>query len=259
MNNTALITWASSGIWKELAYIHAKTWWDLVLVARRQQKLEALKIELEKHYDIQVYIIARDLTEPTAAQDIYDEVTWAGIYIDYLINNAWFGGQGSFNDRDRNDDHEMILLNVIALTELTKLYLHDMVAQDSGKILNVSSTASFMPGPLQSVYFATKAYVQSFTNAVAYELKDTSVTVTNLMPWATQTEFADVAGAQKTKLFAKMFPAKGVAQDGYDGMMAGKLDVLSWLTWIQKLMMYMMPLLPKKLVMAQVYDMQKVD
>lgn len=118
-------------------------------------------------------------------------------------------------------------MNVIALTELTKLFLYDMIAQDSGKILNVSSTASFMPGPLQAVYFATKAYVQSFTNAIAYELKDTSVTVTNLMPGATQTEFADVAGAQKTKLFAKMFPAKGVAQDGYDGMMAGKLDVLS--------------------------------
>lgn len=261
MKNTALITWASSGIGKELAFIHAKTGGDLVLVARRKDALETIKTDLENLYNTQVYIIVRDLTEPTAVNDIYNEVIWQDIYIHYLINNAWFGGQGSFNDRDRGDDKNMILLNIMALTELTKLFLHDMVTQDKGKILNVSSTASFMPGPLQAVYFATKAYVQSFSNAVAYELEKSgsSVTLTNLMPWATETEFAQVSGADDTALFAKPFAVSGVAQDGYDAMISGQLDVLTGLSWVQKLMMYLLPLLPKKLVMSQVYTMQKID
>jgi short-subunit dehydrogenase len=138
------------------------------------------------------------------------------------------------------------------------LFLPDFVARNEGKVLNVSSTASFMPGPLQAVYYATKAYVNFFSNAIAEELYDTNITVTALLPGATETEFASTSGMDKTNLFSKTVSARSVAQDGYDGMLAGKLDVVSGLTFFQKLMVFSIPFMPKKMLLKQVREMQEV-
>ncbi|PRX57174.1 SDR family NAD(P)-dependent oxidoreductase [Flagellimonas meridianipacifica] len=258
MKKVALITGASSGIGKELAYCHAKTGADLVLVARSEDKLEMLKSELESQEQVEVKIIAKDLTLPNSPEEIHDELSEAGIQVDYLINNAGFGGHGKFHERPWEKDLAMINLNITALTALTRLYLPEMVKRNSGKILNVSSTASFMPGPLQAVYFATKAYVTYFSNALAEELHDTEVTVTNLMPGATETEFARTSGMDKTNLFDKPVSAKSVAKDGYKGMLEGKMDVISGLTTSQKIMMKMLPFTPKKVILTQIRQMQEV-
>ena len=258
MKQVALITGASSGIGKELAYIHAENRGDLVLVARRMDVLEAIKRDLEEKYDVRVMIISKDLTSPTASKELYDEIQSAGIEIEYLINNAGFGWHGAFHERNWEEDKNMIQLNIMTLTELTRLFLPEMVQRNSGRVLNVGSTASFMPGPLQAVYFATKSYVQFFSNAIAQELSDTNISVTNLMPGATETEFAKVSGMDKTDLFSKTVTAKSVALDGYNGMMQGKLDVVSGLTFGQKIMMAMLPFMPKKMILKQIYNMQKV-
>lgn len=258
MKNTALITGASSGIGKELAFIHANRGGDLVLVARRQVILESLKTELEQRFNIKVKLIVKDLTQSTSALEIYNELKADGIQIDYLINNAGFGGHGKFHEREWEEDLNMINLNIVALTALTRFFLPDMVSRNSGKILNVSSTASFMPGPLQAVYFATKAYVTYFSNAIAEELHDTKVTVTTLLPGATETEFAKTSGMDKTDLFNKTIGADLVAREGYQGMIDGQLDVVSGLTFSQKIMMKMIPFSPKKMILKQVREMQEI-
>lgn len=258
MKNIALITGASTGIGKELANIHAEKGGDLVIVARSKDKLQALKTELEDKHSIQVKVIAKDLVKPNAAREIYDEITNAGIQIDYLINNAGFGGLGKFHERAWEQDLAMINLNIVALTALTRFFLPEFVKRNDGKILNVSSTASFMPGPLQAVYYATKAYVTFFSNAIAEELHDTDVTVTTLMPGATETEFGSRSGMDKTSMFKKAVSARGVAEDGYKGMLDGKLDVISGLTFGQKMMMAMIPFMPKKMILKQIRQMQEV-
>lgn len=254
-----LITGASSGIGKELAYIHAEKGGDLIIVARSKNKLEKLKIDLELNHGANVMVIVKDLTLPDAPKEVFNEVKAAGLNVDYLVNNAGFGGRGKFHERDWADDLAMIKLNIIALTSLTKLFLPDFVKRDKGRILNVSSTASFMPGPLQAVYFATKAYVTFFSNAIAEELNETEITVTNLMPGATETEFAKVSGMDKTPLFKNTVTARSVAEDGYKGMMKGKMDVVSGLTLGQKMMMSMIPFTPKKMLLTQVRKMQEVN
>lgn len=258
MKNVALITGASSGLGKEFATIHASQGADVIIVARRKEKLNSLKKEIENTYGTKVMVIAKDLTLPSAPQEIYDELKAGRIQVDYLINNAGFGGHGKFHERAWEKDLSMINLNVIALTALTRLFLPDFVKRNSGRILNVSSTASFMPGPLQAVYFATKAYVTFFSNAIAEELYDTNITVTNLMPGATETEFAQTSGMDKTDLFQNTVSAHSVAQDGYDGMLKGKLDVVSGLTFSQKIMMKSIPFTPKKMLLKQIRKMQEV-
>lgn len=257
MKKTALITGASSGIGKELARIHSGNGGDLVLVARSKGKLETLKTELETQHNIQVKVIVKDLSLPSAPKEVYDEVTSSGITVDYLINNAGFGGHGKFHERQWEQDLTMIQLNIIALTALTRYFLPEFVKRNQGRILNVSSTASFMPGPLQAVYFATKAYVTFFSNAIAEELHDTNITVTTLMPGATETEFAKTSGMDKTNLFEKTVSARSVAEDGYDGMLKGTLDIVSGLTSSQKIMMKMIPFTPKKVLLKQVRQMQE--
>lgn len=259
MKHTALITGASSGIGKQFAHIHASKGGDIVIVARRADKLEALKAELEDTYKVNVKVIVKDLTLPEAPKEIYDTISSEGIQIDYLINNAGFGGHGKFHERHWQDDLNMINLNIVALTALTRSFLPEMVERDSGKILNVSSTASFMPGPLQAVYFATKSYVTFFSNAIAEELHDTKVTVTTLMPGATETEFAQTSGMDKTDLFKDTFSPKTVAMDGYNGMINGDLDVVSGLTFSQKMMMKMIPVTPKRTLLKQVRKMQEIN
>lgn len=258
MKKVALITGASTGIGKELCKVHAEKGGDLIIVARRKEKLEQLKSELENKNSINVMVITKDLSLPNSPKEIYDEVKSADIEIDYLINNAGFGGRGKFHERDWDKDYAMINLNIVALTALTRLFLPDFVKRNSGKILNVSSTASFMPGPLQAVYYATKSYVTFFSNALAEELYDTNITVTTLMPGATETEFAKVSGMDKTDLFKKAFSARKVAEDGYYGMLKGKMDVVSGVTIPQRIMISMVPVLPKKMLLKQIRQMQEV-
>ncbi|MEM8523822.1 MAG: SDR family oxidoreductase [Bacteroidota bacterium] len=258
MKKAALITGASSGIGEELANIHAERGGDLVIVARSEDKLQALKTKLEQQYKVEVKVIVKDLTGTSAPKEIYEEVQREGIQVDYLINNAGFGGIGKFHEREWEKDLSMIQLNIVALTALTRFFLPGFVARNSGKVLNVSSTASLLPGPLQAVYYATKAYVTSFSNAIAEELHDKNVTVTALMPGATETDFGKVSGMDKTELFENTASARSVAEAGYEGMMEGKLDVLAGLTFGQKVMMKALPITPKKVVLSQVRKMQEV-
>ncbi len=256
MKKTALITGASSGIGKEFAKIHAKSGGDLVIVARSKGKLLALKEELEKAYKIHVSVIEKDLTEKDAPQEVFNFVKYSKIDVDYLINNAGFGGIGKFHERKLKEDLNMIQLNVIALTALTRLFLPTFIEKNSGKILNVSSTASLMAGPMQAVYFATKAYVTSFSNAIAEELSETNVTVTTLMPGATETDFGKTSGMDKTSLFKSTADANTVAKDGYNAMLNGDLDVISGVSLSQKLMLKAIPITPKKILLKQVKKMQ---
>ncbi|TYA71629.1 SDR family NAD(P)-dependent oxidoreductase [Seonamhaeicola marinus] len=258
MKKVALITGASSGIGKELAFIHAEKGGDLVLVARREDKLKQLKAEIEQKHNVSVVVIAKDLSDINAPQDIYDEVKQQGIQLEVLINNAGFGALGKFHELSIERQIAMINLNVTALTSLTRLFLPEFINQNKGKILNTSSTASFMPGPLQAVYYATKAYVTFFSNALSEELHDTNVTVTNLMPGATESEFGSTSGMDKTEMFQKTATANSVALDGYNGMLNGKIDVISGLTFSQKIMMKMLPFMPKRMLLKQIRKMQEV-
>jgi short-subunit dehydrogenase len=253
----ALITGASTGIGKEFAHIHAEKGGDMVIVARSKEKLDALKAELEEKHGVKVMVLAKDLSLPDAPQAIFDEIQSAGIEVNYLINNAGFGGRGKFHERNWETDLSMINLNITALTTLTRLFLPDFVKRNEGRILNVSSTASLMPGPLQAVYFATKAYVTSFSNAIAEELHDTNITVTALLPGATETEFASTAGFDNKGMFKNAFGARGVAEDGYNGMLKGKLNVISGISFSQKLMMPATKLAPKKFVLRTIRKMQE--
>lgn len=258
MKNVALITGASTGIGKELAYIHAEKGGDLIIIARSKDKLEALKIDLEKKHGVKVLVIAKDLGAAEAPKEIYAEVKAANIEIDILINNAGFGNVGKFHELDYARQISMINLNVTSLTAMTHLFLPGFIERNAGKVLNTSSTASLMPGPLQAVYFASKAFVTSFSNALSGELRGTNVTVTNLMPGATETEFGASSGMDKTEMFKKTATARSVAEDGYEAMLKGKIDIISGLTGSQKAMMAMMPLMPKKMILKMVYDMQDV-
>ncbi len=258
MKSVALITGASSGIGREFAAIHAERGGDLVVVARSADKLAAVKDELESKHSVRVTVIPKDLSLLDSARQIYDEVKAAGIEVDYLINNAGFGGLGKFHEREWAEDLAMIQLNVVALTALCRLFLPDFVQRNSGRILNVSSTASLLAGPLQAVYYATKAYVTSFSNAIAEELHDTNVTVTALLPGATETEFGRTSGMDKTELFAKTASARSVARTGYDAMLAGELDVIAGVSSAQRMILATIPFTPKKLLLSQVRKMQEV-
>lgn len=218
---TALITGASVGIGMELARIHAAHGGNLIVVARRDEKLHELKKELEEKHQITVTVIPKDLSVPGAAEELYQEVQARNLQVDFLINNAGFGGRGFFHESDWDRDKAMINLNILALTALTRLFVNDMVARKSGKIVNVASMAGFLPGPLQAIYYATKAYVLSFSEAIANELAGTGVTVTALCPGATNTEFARVADLENVRVFKNTASAESVAREGYRAMLRG--------------------------------------
>ncbi|MBK8144483.1 MAG: SDR family oxidoreductase [Bacteroidetes bacterium] len=232
---TALITGASSGIGFELAKVHASKGGNLVLVARNKSKLDELKMELETNYNVSVYTIGKDLSAKDAAQEVYDETTKQNIQIDYLINNAGFGDFGMFVETDWNKEYQMISLNITTLTQFTKLYLQGMVQRRNGRIMNVASTAAFQSGPTMAVYFATKAYVLSFSEAVDNEVSDKGVTVTALCPGATESGFIEAAGMQASNLIEgkKLPTSKEVAAYGYHSMMKGKtVAIHGFMDWI---------------------------
>lgn len=248
MSNTALITGASSGIGTEFARIHAAKGGDMVLVARNQQKLESLKAELETAHGVQVMVIAEDLSQAGSAERVFAATEAAGIQIDVLINNAGFGGHGKFHERDLARDEAMMQLNMATLTSLTHLYLQAMVKRNAGRIMNVASTAGFLPGPLQAVYYATKAYVLSFSQAIAEELSDTNITVTALCPGAVKTGFVAEGNLEGVEIFDKAASAESVAKFGYNAMEKGRLVAINeaglsfMLNWIT-------PFLPRKLLL----------
>ena len=224
MTHTALITGASSGIGKELAIIHAQYKRDMVLVARREEKLVELQSDLTKRFGVKVEVIAMDLSESGAADKLATKLTERDISIEYLINNAGFGKWGDFWSQDPATISAMIRLNILTLTELTRILLPQMIERKSGKILNVGSTAGFIPGPGQAEYYATKAYVNSFTEALASELQGTGVSATVLCPGPVETEFAGTADIKNVRAFKSTTPAPAseVAKIGYEAMEEGQ-------------------------------------
>lgn len=262
MNNniikTALITGSYGGLGTCFVNIHAKAGGNLILVGRDPKKLELQAKEVEKKYSVKAHTIVADLSTQDAAQDIYNYCKQNGWQVDYLINNAGFGGQGDFTtERTMEQDLTMIAVNIETPTRLCKLFLPDMVKRGEGRVLNVSSTAATMPGPLQACYYATKAYVTSWSNALWRELKNTGITVTCLMPGAMSTGFANAGGLSDTALFANAIDPTPVAQAGYDAMLKGEMNITSGLVGLQKGLIKLTPMLPKKMLMDMIYNMQE--
>jgi short-subunit dehydrogenase len=232
---TALVTGASAGIGRELAKLFVRDHYNLVLVARTNHRLAQFADELQRQFGITAKSFPLDLTAPSAGQFLFDQLIRENVFVDVLVNNAGYGKRGLFSDIPWEEGLGQIQLNITALTHLTKLFLGLMLEQKSGKILNVASTAGFQPGPLMAVYYATKAYVISFSEALTNELRGTGVTVTCLCPGATDTEFQKRAGTEESLLFRRMHPAdaKSVARDGYAALMKGKPLVISGLkNWL---------------------------
>jgi len=226
---TALVTGASSGIGRELAKLFARDGYRLVLVARDEERLAALAEELRAEHGTTGMILAADLAGQDAPEYIFSELRDAGIAVDALVNNAGFGVAGSFLETELDRELAMLQVNVAALTHLTKRFLPGMVERGAGKILNIASTAAFQPGPYMSVYYATKAYVLSFSEGLAVELAGTGVTVTTLCPGPTATEFAERGNIAASKLFAagRAMDAASVAEIGYEAMLAGRGVVIA--------------------------------
>lgn len=257
MANTALITGSTGGLGSCIVKIHAGKGGDLILVGTSEDKLVAQKKEVEEKYKVKAHYILADLSDAAQVENVHNTCKKNGWQVDILINNAGFGGQGDFaRERSMKQDLSMIAVNVEAPTRLCKLFLPEMIERGKGKVLNVSSTAATMPGPLQAVYYATKAYVTSWSNSLWRELKGTGVTVTALMPGAMKTGFASTGGLSDTKLFAKAVDPFKVALDGYNGMLKGKLNVVSGLPGWQTPMMKLAPLFPKKMMLNFVYKQQ---
>ncbi|MBI5046737.1 SDR family oxidoreductase [Candidatus Micrarchaeota archaeon] len=247
MTETVLITGASSGIGYELSKIFAKNGYDLVIIARDGSELKKVATEL-KTYGSRVKVIQKDLSDPKAPQEIFTELEKNLISVDILVNNAGFGLFGLFAVTDLNSELKMIDLNVRALTHLTKLFLKPMLKRKKGRILNIASTAAFQPGPLMSVYFATKAYVLHFSEALANELQGTGVTVTALCPGPTKSKFTERANMQKSKLFRNVMDVGFVAHAGYAGLIAGKTIVIPGIK--NKLLAFSVRLAPRSVVTA---------
>ncbi len=224
MKKAALITGASSGIGLELARIFAREGFDLLITARREDRLLSLKQDLEKEYGIKVHTFTVDLSLDDAPAAIFDFVKEENLEINTLINNAGIGDYGFFKDSDWSRLSVMIDLNIKSLTHLTHLFIPELLKHDEGYIMNVASTAAFQPGPLMSVYYASKNYVLAFSEALSNELSDTNIYVSALCPGPTESEFQDVANMKKSKLFDRLPVAssKDVAEYGYKSLMKGK-------------------------------------
>ncbi len=228
MRPTALITGAAGGLGREFCKQFARRGYDLAIVGRRKSELEKMKLELEKSRKISVTVIEADLKDGNAPIAIERAVRKAGLPVEILVNNAGFGAYGSFVEIDPEVEDEMMRVNMLALTKLTKLFLPSMIKAKRGRILNVASTAAFQSGPLMSVYYATKAYVLSLSVALNDELRGTGVTVTCLCPGPTATGFQKHAKMSKSRLFktVKVMDAATVVKIGIDGCLKGKAVVV---------------------------------
>jgi short-subunit dehydrogenase len=221
---TALVTGASGGIGLELAKIFARKKYNLVLTARSRDKLEDLAGKLKKDYDADSRVIVKDLAKADSTQELFDEIHKDGIAIEILVNNAGFGKLSSFSRSDLANTLQMIQLNITTLTHLTRLFLPSMLERKSGRILNVASMAAFQPGPYMAIYYASKAYVLSFSEALSEELSGSGVTVTALCPGPTKTGFQARAGIKNSRLIQSLgfMESNMVAEAGYRALMHGK-------------------------------------
>ncbi|MBZ5523827.1 MAG: SDR family oxidoreductase [Acidobacteriia bacterium] len=256
VRETVLITGASSGIGRDLAVVFAANNFDVILTARDHARLNELARKLEKEHDIEAHVIVADLSRPDGPHQIFSEITRRGLPIDNLVNNAGFGSYGEYIRIPLEEDMGMIQVNITALTHLTKLTVPQMLKRNRGRIMNVASTAAFQPGPLMSVYYATKAYVLSFSEGIANELRPHGITVTCLCPGATETGFAARADMEKSRLFKmhKMSSPK-VAMAGYKGMMSGKTLVVPGL--LNKALAQSVRLSPRRLVVKVTRTLQE--
>lgn len=253
----ALITGASSGIGRDLAHCFAADGWSLILTARRLPELESLAGELSQQYGSKTLCLSQDLSLPGAAEEIFQKIREKNLQVSALVNNAGFGSYGRFAETDLESELKLLQVNISALVHLTKLFVQPMVQRKSGYVLNVGSTAGFQAGPLMAVYYASKAFVVSFSEALANELQDGGVTVTVLCPGPTETEFSQVAGLESSNLFKKMHVMKSgeVAQAGYDGLMHGKTIVIPGL--MNKLTVQSNRVSPRKWVTKLVRQVQE--
>ncbi len=227
-SETVLITGASSGIGEELARLFAKDKANLVLIARREERLHALAEDLRAKWGVDIKVMPSDLSQPDSPKQIYDRLRDENVEIDVVVNNAGFGTAGKFADIDLQTQLDMIRLNIEALVHLTRLFLPGMISRNRGGILNLASTAAFQPGPFMAVYYASKAFVLSFTDALHEELKETGIAVSCLCPGPTETEFAEVADMNETNLFKLgAMSAEKVARIGYAGFRKNKPVVIT--------------------------------
>lgn len=254
MTKLALITGASAGIGREFARVHAKLGGDLILTARRGAALRALQAELEAAHQVRVHVIEHDLGAAGGADALYAHVAALGLKPDYLINNAGFGGHGLHIARDLAVEQAMVDLNIKALMTLCHRFGGDMAARGAGKILNVGSTAGFMPGPTQAVYFATKAFVNTYSQALDHELRPKGVTVSLLAPGAVKTEFADVAGLADSRMFKGGKSAARVAQIGYHAMLKGRLVTINEPS-VSFMVNWILPFAPRRMMMKSIEKM----
>jgi hypothetical protein len=255
---TALVTGASSGIGYELARLFARDGFSLILVARNRDALDRIAEGLGAAHGVSSRIIAIDLTEPGAAERIYRAMKVESVHVDVLVNNAGYGAYGRFSRIDLSTEINMIQLNVSVLTALTKLFLPQMLGRKYGRILNVASTAAFQPGPLMAVYYASKAYVLSFSEALYEELRGTGVTVTALCPGPTKTNFQERASLAGSRMSAGgplgMMDAETVARSGYRALMRGRPIAVPGMT--NKMLVQMERLTPRWVVRRTVRAMQ---
>ncbi|HZI19440.1 MAG TPA: SDR family oxidoreductase [Pyrinomonadaceae bacterium] len=252
----ALVTGASGGIGEELARLFAADGTDLVLVARSRERLQSLADELSGRHGVAARVLAKDLSEPSAPREIYEELAAGGVEVETLVNNAGFGSYGLFAETDLAHELRLLQVNVVALTHLTKLFLPGMLARRRGYVMNVASTAAFQPGPLMAVYYASKAYVLSFSEALSNETEGTGVVVSALCPGPTETGFVAAAGMEQSKLFERgAMTAREVAEAGYRGMLDGKRLVIPGLR--NSLVARTVGLVPRGLILKVVRGIQE--
>lgn len=259
MKKTALITGASGGLGLSFVNIFAREGYDLVIVARNSDRLEEIKKEIEKKYDNKVTVVAKDLCKSDCIAELYETTSKAGISVDVLVNNAGFGDFGQFYQCDVSKQIRMVELNCISLMHLTRLYLPDMIARGGGNILNVDSIAAFQPGPLMSVYYATKSFVFSFSQALYRELKGTGVKVTALCPGPIKTNFENASDLGESGLFKnlKVWDPDVVAEFGYKNMKKGKSFCVCGL--LNKIIAFANRFAPRALVREMVFHIQKTQ
>lgn len=253
---TVLITGASSGLGYQFAQVFARNHFALVLVARSENKLNELARQINQDFGVSTKTIIKDLSIPSSSEEICSELNQAGIEIDILVNNAGFATYGFFTATNLSDELQMMQLNIVTLTHLTKLMLPGMKQRRRGKILNIASTAAFQPGPLMAVYYASKAYVLSFSEAIANELKGTGITVSVLCPGPTESGFQKRASMEQSKLVnnQNLMTVETVAQIGYQGLMSNRTIIVPGIK--NKLLVFSVRFLPRNLVTQVVRNMQ---
>lgn len=259
MKQTALITGSYGGLGAAFAHMHAREGGDLILTDRNAQRLGQQKQQLEQTYPITVHTLAADLSDPQQVCEIHRFCLQNDLLPDYLICNAGFGGQGAFAARSMDKDLEMIAVNIRATTMLCKLFLPDMIGRGSGRVLLVSSLSALMPGPLQSVYFASKAYLTSLGNALWRELRGTGVTLTTLMPGILATDFAEKGHLEDTLLFSRRADVGMAAADGYTAMLRGRMNCFTGIPKALRAAAPLIPLIPKRITLNLIYALQQKE